>query len=603
MPKGRVTAKTASLPAPLGGWNARDSIAAMPETDAVTLINFWPTPTDVRLRFGYSRTTTTGFPNQNPVDTIIPYNGSSKKLFAAQTNQIYDVTSNTAVSQNLVLTSDKFQYIQTSTVGGNFVVAINGADDAILYNGTNWIRTAKFTAGQTINSITVTGTVATVTTNANHGLFVNNQIILTGATPSALNGAWIVASISSPTVFTFNLPATTTNATVVGSYTVTGYTGVDSATLLNNTLFKNRIWFTPKSGMTAYFTGVNAVTGDLSPFPLGSIFRKGGNLVAVGNWTIDGGSGVDDFLAFVTSEGELAIYQGTDPSTATSFALKGVWMLGSAFTPRCFSNYGGDLIALLSEGLVPLSSALQSSRLDPRVNLTDKIYQAIANAVADYSSVDGWQSIYFPGATMLLINVPQLGGTQQYVMNTISKAWAQFTGIQAYNFALWNDELYFGGDGFVGRYWAIPSDNGSNIVANVQQAYSYFGERARTKRFTFARPTFLIDAGLNNNEPGSKPGVVLDMNVDYALQNNLAPATFNPALAAIGLWNPTAVPAGGANWDSGAVWGSGQLEVSQEWQSVSGIGFSAGLAMNVASQGIALRWVNTDYVFEPGAIL
>ena len=58
------TSVTASITSPIGGWNARDSIAEMPATDAVTLNNFFPTPTDVQLRQGYSQssllTTSTG---------------------------------------------------------------------------------------------------------------------------------------------------------------------------------------------------------------------------------------------------------------------------------------------------------------------------------------------------------------------------------------------------------------------------------------------------------------------------------------------------------------------------------------------------------------
>jgi len=60
----KFTANTASITAPIGGWNARDSIAEMPPTDAVTLTNMYPTPTDVTLRSGYTRysqlTTSTG---------------------------------------------------------------------------------------------------------------------------------------------------------------------------------------------------------------------------------------------------------------------------------------------------------------------------------------------------------------------------------------------------------------------------------------------------------------------------------------------------------------------------------------------------------------
>ena len=596
MARGRVTAKTASITSPVGGWNRRDSIAAMPETDAVNLLNLWPTPTDIRLRYGYTKVTT-DFPNNNPVNTIMPYNvGGNQKLFAAQSNQLYDATGPTAVSQNLVLTNDKWQYSQTSTVGGNFLVAVNASDDALIYNGTNWIRSAKFTTGQTISSITVSGTTATVTTSIAHGLFVNNQIILTTAVPIALNGAWIVRTVPTANTFTFTLPFPSANATTVGVYSVTGYTGADSATLQNINLFKNRLWFAPKTGMTAYYTEVSAVSGLLNPFPLGSIFRKGGNLVSIVSWTIDGGSGIEDYLVFVTDSGEIAVYMGTNPSDATMFALKGLWRLGSAFTPRCFTSYGGDALLLLADGLVPLSSALQSSRLDPRVNVTDKIYAAINDATTNYATQFGWQVIYFPAPNMLLINVPQPGGNQQFVMNTISKAWAQFSGIQAYNFSLFNDSLYFGSDGFVGRYWDGKSDAGANISASVQQAYSYFGSQAQTKRFTLARPSFLIAGSVNSQVAGSKPGVTLDINVDYAVQNTVSPASFNPNLAGIDVWDASL-------WDGTVVWGSGDLEVSKEWQSVSGLGFSAGLAMNVVSQGIEIRWVNTDYVFEPGGIL
>ena len=50
----KFTASTTSLSAPIGGWNARDSLAEMSPLDAVTMINFFPTPTDVTLRKGYT---------------------------------------------------------------------------------------------------------------------------------------------------------------------------------------------------------------------------------------------------------------------------------------------------------------------------------------------------------------------------------------------------------------------------------------------------------------------------------------------------------------------------------------------------------------------
>lgn len=43
---------TASIPAPVGGWNASDSLDAMPATDAVKLVNWIPRAGFVQTRRG-----------------------------------------------------------------------------------------------------------------------------------------------------------------------------------------------------------------------------------------------------------------------------------------------------------------------------------------------------------------------------------------------------------------------------------------------------------------------------------------------------------------------------------------------------------------------
>ena len=75
----KPVAVSKSLPAPVGGWNARDSIADMDEKDAVILTNFFPSTTSVNLRGGYTQFAT-GFGAQ--VETVIAYSGSTtNKLF------------------------------------------------------------------------------------------------------------------------------------------------------------------------------------------------------------------------------------------------------------------------------------------------------------------------------------------------------------------------------------------------------------------------------------------------------------------------------------------------------------------------------------------
>ena len=582
----RRSAYTASMASPIGGWNARDSLAEMSPLDAVELVNWFPTPSDLTLRKGYSRFST-GITGQ--VDTLMNYAGvTSQKLFAAAGTTIYDATNDPAVAV-FTVSNDRFQHVMMSTAGGDFLVACNGVDPTLLYNGTAWLKIANTTTAQTISTITKGGVgdlTATLTTASAHGLVTGNQVTISGATESNYNGTYII-TVTSGTTFTYVMAtAPTADATVVGTYNILGITGVDSSTFINVNLFKNRLWFTQKDTMKIWYLPVNSVGGVAEAIDFGGIARNGGYLQAMGTWTLDAGQGADDYAVFVTSMGEVMVYNGTDPTTADTWALKGVWQLGQIFARRCFFKWQGDLLLLTQDGLVPLASALQSSRLDPRVNLTDKIYWAVAQAASAYSSQFGWQINYFAAENMLILNIPSESGFDQYVMHGITKAWAKFTGINASCFEVHNDRMYFGGNGFVGKYYDTFADNNTNIIASVQQAYSYFDSRGQLKRYTMIRPIFLTSGGI--------PTIVAGVNIDFDTQNITGAVTFNPATVVAGVWDVS-------NWDD-ASWGGG-LQVSKVWQGVTGIGYAAGVYMKVASQRIEVRWASTDYVMERGGVI
>ena len=578
-------ASTASMPAPIGGWNARDSVANMDPMDAVQLVNFFPTPSDVTLRKGYSKYSTgiTG-----AVNSLMNYSGSAtQELFAAAGTKIYNVDTSTATEAVTGLTDSKFQHINISTAGGHFLVICNGEDPVHIYNGTDWFKLATTSTGATISSVTHSGTTATVNTATAHGLETGNQVTLTGFTPSEYNGAFIITKVDADT-FTYEMatePAT--DPTVTGTYVPLGIAEVDSSTFINVNLFKNRLYFTQKDTMKCWYLPVDSLGGEAKKLDFGGIARNGGYLQAMGTWTLDAGQGADDYAVFVTSMGEVIVYNGTDPNTAETWALKGVWQLGQTFARRCFFKWSGDLLLLTQDGLVPLSSALQSSRLDPRVNLTDKIFYAVSQAATNYYSNFGWQINYYASENMLILNIPTSSGTEQYVMHTITKSWARFTGIEAHCWEVsGTNNMYFGGNGFVGKFYDTFADAGTNITAQAQQAYSYFDSRGQQKRFTLVRPIFFTQNGV--------PTVACGINLDFDTTNATGSVTFNPATIVAGVWDESL-------WDQ-ASWGGG-LQVNKIWQGVTGIGYSAGIYMSVASQGIDVHWASTDYVFEKGGVL
>jgi hypothetical protein len=447
---------------------------------------------------------------------------------------------------------------------------------------------------QTISTNVQTGIVAKLTTPVNHDLVTGDQVIISGCIPTAYNGTYNIIRISATEFSYIMASAPITSATTVGTYATYqgGYsinyaiTGVNSNKFIHVNLFKNRLYFTEEGSMRVWYLPVNSIAGEAQPLEFGGIARNGGFIQGMATWTIDAGQGADDYAVFVTNMGEVIVYNGTDPESADTWALKGVWQLGFIFARRCFYKFSGDILLLTQDGLVPLASALQSSRLDPRVNLTDKIYYAISQAATLYGINFGWQIAYYASENMLIINVPINSGVQQFVMNTISKSWASFSDISAQCWELSNDQMYFGSTGYVGHFWNAYSDDGNNINAEIQQAYSYFDARGQLKRFTMIRPIFQTDNGI--------PGVLVGINVDFDTQNNLGTVSFNAQNAAIGSWD-------NAIWDE-SQWG-GTLSITKSWQGVTGIGYSGGVAMKIASQGIDVHWASTDYVMERGGVL
>ncbi len=200
----RYTARTTSLASPIGGWNARDSLAEMQPLDAVQLVNFFPTPSDVTLRKGYSQASTGITGN---VETLMNYAGydGTNTLFAVANGVIYNASTSVATVAFSGLANSKFQHCMISTDGGNFIIAVNGQDSAMVYDGTRWFRMATTSTAQTISTITRGGAgnlTATLTTAAPHGLVTGNRVVISGATESNYNGTYVI-TVTGASAFTY----------------------------------------------------------------------------------------------------------------------------------------------------------------------------------------------------------------------------------------------------------------------------------------------------------------------------------------------------------------------------------------------------------------
>lgn len=281
------------------------------------------------------------------------------------------------------------------------------------------------------------------------------------------------------------------------SLTISGHS---SDEIINANAHKNRIFVIFKDSLDAGYLPTGSIAGTITVLPLGGFMTKGGYLVAMATWTRDGGAGSDDLAVFISSEGQCAVFAGTDPASSTTWELVGVYDIGAPIGYRCFAKVGGDLALVNLDGVVPLSEALSKDRgASATFAITARINNAMNAAARDYKSNFGWQLVPYPRGTQVLLNVPvQEGQTQQqYVMNTLTGAWCRYTNWNGGCFAVFRDQLYMGGnDGYVWRCDQTGLDGNQQIDAVGQCAYSYYKMRGARKQFKLVRPILTSDSSL-----------------------------------------------------------------------------------------------------------
>lgn len=507
-PKRTRISSTQSFPAPIGGWNARDSLAAMKPTEAVYLENLFPGTSYVELRGGMSShaTGTTG-----NVKTLAVYNkmAGTSNMYAYTASGIYDVSSAGAVgASKLARTDGKHQWTMFGDGTNSWLIAVNGVDKPAYYDGTTW--------------------------------------------------------------------------TAVDGLTSPALTGLTTTNIIGVSVFKGRLIFIEKSSLSFWYLTAGAAGGALTEFDLSGECARGGYLMACGTWTRDAGSGPDDFFVAVTSEGEAIIYQGTNPSSSTTWAKVGSFVIGKPLGRRCLMQYGGDLVVLTEQGAFPLSTLLVSGDERAKFALSFNIQKAMEDAARLYGSTFGWKAIVLPERNALLVNVPlaEDGDHEQYVMNTITKAWCKFTNWDAEDFAVFNGDLYFADGTAVYLAWSGTNDDGSNIIFRGKQAFQDFGN-ALVKRPTMFMPIMQVNGNVTYS-------VGIDVDFDDASFGGAV--TFGSSGTA--LWDT-------ALWDAGT-WAEEGLIVRQWSGSATKSGRWIAPKLRMELGNISGQWIGSTLIYEQG---
>lgn len=446
-----------------------------------------------------------------------------------------------------------------------------GAIDTLMpYHALSAANDKLFAACSSIISDVTVFTTASASATASVALsgLTNARWQFTNHSTSGGNFLWCCNGADAPRMYNGSVWAT---ASVVG---------ITAAEIINCAVFNDRLWLVRTGQISAAYLGTDAVQGTATPFSLAGVFTKGGFLQAIGTWSLDGGDGPDDHIAFITSRGEVAIYSGTDP--AANFVKKGVYEMGAPIGRRCLTKVGADLAVISVDGVLPLSRALITDRAAAITeSITQKIQPVMNASARRYKDNFGWQLTAYPRGTRAILNVPLNEGVeqQQYVMNVVTGAWARFKGENANCWAVFQDRLFYGGnDGIVREADCQGFDDDGAIEFDVETAFSYCGSKGTLKQFIMARTLLTSDGTI-------RPG--LGLNVDFSRQATVGPTSFQQAVGA--LWDV-------ATWDTG-LWPQTERIVT-DWQAVEGVGYCAAPRMAGSVEAETTADASNDFTMQ-----
>lgn len=617
-PRTRV-AEPAVFSAPTAGW-IKNRALALPEEGpqgATVLENWFPTATGAILRRGSG--SRAQMPTETAVRSIFKYVvGSNRKLFASTDDAVYDVTI-TGNPVNLIVGSGTLEIgedgefvigetsiqptniawegitggdwftVQFSVTGGIFLIGVNGSSTGFVYDGTAFYpnlpggvwtvsydaAVTPFTVGEVVTGGTsgATGTVLEIVTGG--------ALILSGDAGNFVNDEALAGSLGGS--------ATASSDAVSLVPGVTFPDGLTTADMAYVWVYKNTLWFLQKNSLSAWCLPVDSIGGTATEFPMGAEFGQGGSLLIGQAWSLNasGQGGLSEQNVFVSTEGEVVVYQGSHPSVTADWAKVGTYRIGKPMGRRAFIRAGGDLVFATTIGFVALSTAVQVdlAALSPKA-VSFAIEDAWNEAVSQRGP-DNWVCGLWPESQMVAIATPTGDYSPLFlVSNARTGAWAPFTNWNALCMETFEGDMFFGTpDGFVMQAMVGGTDLGTPFTGTYIPLFSNAGKPTAMKVARMARAELISATEINEK-------LSCRFDFDDAIPT---PPDVEP------------VPVGNewenAIWNE-SVWSSDRAKiVSKRRQSVNGNGYRLAPVLQITSGAavpLDVQIVSLDVTFETG---
>jgi len=443
--------------APVNGLISQRLLAAMTPQDALQLRNFWVKPYGLELRPGYRI-------HQNnlndPVNTMMAYEAKvpgDNKLFAVTFQGITDVTAR----------QDNPGVPARDVTFGSQIPGIT--------DQWSWIM---FSTGDENYLCAVNQTNGYLTYSTSTG-WVNHPA---GVAAGEIDGA-------DPLLFDYIMS------------------------------WKQRLWFVNANSNKAFYLPVSQLAGTVQEFDFGNFMRQGGTIQQFVSWTRDGGDGLDDFLVVIGSQGDVAVYQGTDPANADTFAMVGIWDVGRVPVGRRIAmKSGGDVQVLCETGILPLSELFTGMlrATASETSLGYNIQTILARKISSNLNEDQWELHYYPQEEQVMIKEPVTINERSariWSASVHNRAWSQLVGLPVQTCVVFESTMYGSDqDGNVYELFIGDSDDvgfdglpNLDLVGQIQTGFTNY-DSPDLKRCQLVEPVFVGE---------SAPGVQVQMKTEF----------------------------------------------------------------------------------------
>jgi hypothetical protein len=373
-------------------------------------------------------------------------------------------------------------------------------------------------------------------------------------------------------------------------------TGVTTSGLSQVSVYRNRLFFVEKDTMNVWALAAAALGGAAIQISLAGVFRKGGSVLFCATWSLDSGDGLDDKFVIVSTEGEVAIYQGSDPSDPNDWSIVGVYDCPAPMGKNAFMRAGGDLIIETEQGAIPVSQAVVKDRAALAMASVSRNIQPDWVTDARQRKTLPWEVAKWPSRNRAIFSVPVTSDETTtppwcFVVNLETGAWCKRTGWNTRCLVLHDEFVYFGtNDGRVVKMEITGSDDGEIYTAKAAFAWDHLRSSGFEKTVTSARAQFRLATPINPQLSVSK-----DYGIEFPTPPNVAPTTGSPGVWDVGLWDD-------ARWDTGTT----LIAFDTRWVSIGDTGFVIAPQVQISCGSTLIpnaEFVAMTMLYETGEIM